>query len=202
MSGAGTAFAATDRLRYFPHLMGTLALASAGVLTFLGQWEPDQRDPGLVYADKLAGGLPTVCKGITRHVTSTPVVVGHRWTPARCAQEEGAAIEALQLRLARCFSRLPPQSIFDMATSHAWNNGVGNTCASQAMVAWNAGDWALGCRRLGLSDSGRPVWSYVRTGRTLPDGKPEMRFVQGLANRRAAETTACLEGLLQGHRGP
>lgn len=202
MSSAGTAFAATDRLRYFPHLMGTLALASAGVLTFLGQWEPDQRDPGLVYADKLAGGLPTVCKGITRHVTSTPVVVGQRWTPARCAQEEGAAIEALQLRLARCFSRLPPQSIFEMATSHAWNNGVANTCASQAMVAWNAGEWALGCRRLGLSDSGRPVWSYVRTGRALPDGKPEMRFVQGLANRRAAETTACLQGLLQGHRTP
>lgn len=194
------AFASSDRMRYFPHLVGSLALASAGVLTFLGQWEPDARDPGLVYADPLAGGLPTVCKGITRHVTSTPVIVGQRWTAARCAQEEGAAIEVLQLRLARCFTRLPPQSVFDMATSHAWNNGVGNTCASQALVAWNAGDWALGCRRLGMSDSGRPVWSYVRTGRTLPDGKPEMRFVQGLANRRAAETTACLEGLLQGHR--
>ena len=79
-----------------------------------------------------------------------------------------------------------------MATSHAWNNGVGNTCASQAMVAWNAGDWALGCWRLGVSDSGKPVWSYVRTGRMLPDGKPEMRFVQGLANRRAAETASVL----------
>ena len=107
MSASSAAF--TDRsLRYFPHLVGSLALASAGVLTFLGQWEPDPRDPGLVYADQLAGGLPTVCKGITRHVTRTPVVVGQRWTPARCAQEEGAAIEVLQLRLAQCFTRLPP----------------------------------------------------------------------------------------------
>jgi GH24 family phage-related lysozyme (muramidase) len=195
MSGA---FANSDRMRYFPHLAGALALASAGVLTFLGQWEPDPRDPGLVYADALAGGLPTVCKGITRHVTSTPVVVGQRWTPERCAQEEGAAIEQVQLRLAACFARLPPQAVFDMATSHAWNNGVAGTCASQAMRAWNAGDWALGCRRMGVSDSGRPVWSYVRTGRTLADGRPEMRFVQGLANRRAAETAACLEGLLEG----
>lgn len=191
-----------DRLRYFPHLVGSLALASTAVLTFLGQWEPDARDPGLVYADPLAGGLPTVCKGITRHVTRTPVVVGERWSDAQCLAEETAAITQVQLQLARCFARLPPPSVFDMATSHAWNNGVGNTCASQAMRAWNAGDWALGCRRLALSDSGRPVWSYVRTGRMLPDGKPEMRFVQGLANRRAAETTACLQGLLQGSGAP
>ncbi len=175
---------------------GVVVATSATVGAILAKWEP-ARDPGLVYADKLASDLPTVCKGITRHVTTTPVVVGERWSPEQCAREEGAAIEALQLRLARCFTRLPPQSVFDMATSHAWNNGVGNTCASQAMAAWNAGDWALGCRRLGLSDTGKPVWSYVRTGRVLPDGKPEMRFVQGLANRRADETRQCLEGLPQ-----
>ncbi|MDZ7863394.1 lysozyme [Acidovorax sp.] len=185
----------TDRARFITVAGGALIAASAAVFGILSTWEPDKRDPGLVYADNLANGLPTVCKGITRHVTTTPVVVGERWSPAKCAQEEGAAIEALQLRLARCFTRTPPQSVFDMATSHAWNNGAGNTCASQAMVAWNAGDWALGCRRLSVSDGGSLVWSYVRTGRTLPDGKPEMRFVQGLANRRAAETTNCLEGL-------
>lgn len=185
----------TDRARTIKVAGGVLFAASAAVVGILSQWEPDKRDPGLVYADKLAGGLPTVCKGITRHVTTTPVVVGERWSPEQCAREEGAAIEALQLRLAKCFTRTPPQSVFDMATSHAWNNGVGNTCASQAMAAWNAGDWALGCRRLAVSDSGKPVWSYVRTGRVLPDGRPEMRFVQGLANRRASETTQCLEGL-------
>lgn len=174
---------------------GVLVAASATIVATLGKWEPDQRDPGLVYADKLASDLPTVCKGITRHVTTTPVVVGERWSTEQCAREEGAAIEALQLRLARCFLRTPPQSVFDMATSHAWNNGVGNTCASQAMVAWNVGDWELGCQRLSKSDAGKLVWSYVRTGRTLADGRPEMRFVQGLANRRADETRTCLEGL-------
>ena len=174
---------------------GSVALVGAAVLAILQVWEPAKNDPGLVYADKLAGGLPTVCNGITRHVTTTPVIVGQRWTPERCAQEEGAAIEALQLRLARCFTRTPPQAVFDMATSHAWNNGASATCNSQAMASWNAGDWALGCRRLAVSDGGQPVWSYVRTGRTLPDGRPEMRFVQGLANRRADETRQCLEGL-------
>jgi len=63
------------------------------------------------------------------------------------------------------------------------------------MEAWNAGEWELGCRRMSLSDAGKPVWSSVRTGKLLPNGKPEMRFVQGLANRRADETQNCLEGL-------
>ena len=31
-----------------------------------------------------------------------------------------------------------------------------------------------------------------RTGKTLPNGKPELRFVQGLANRRADETAKCM----------
>lgn len=185
----------TDRARVVKVAGGALIAASAAVFGILNTWEPDPRDPGLVYADKLAGGLPTVCKGITRHVTTTPVIVGQRWTPARCAQEEGAAIEKLQLQLARCFTRTPPQSVFDMATSHAWNNGVASTCGSLAMVSWNEGLWEQGCRRLSLSDEGKPVWSYVRTGRVLPNGKPEMRFVQGLANRRADETRQCLEGL-------
>jgi len=167
-----------------------LLAASAGVMALLGQWEPDKRDPGLVYADQLAGGLPTVCKGITRHVTSTPVVVGERWSAAKCDQEEAQAVVQVQQQLARCFSRPDvPQAVFDAASSHAWNNGAAATCSSQAMRAFNAGDWLLGCRRLGLSDAGRPVWSFVRN----KDGS--MRYVQGLANRRASETAYCRRGL-------
>ena len=64
------------------------------------------------------------------------------------------------------------------------------------MRAWNAEQWALGCRRLALDDADRPIWSYVKTGRKLPNGKPEMRFVQGLKNRREAERKACMEGVV------
>lgn len=187
----------TDRTAAIKAGAGLLAAAALATATFLTAWEPDPHDPGLVYADKLAGGLPTVCKGITRHVTRTPVVVGERWSPEKCQAEELAAIGKVQAEVLRCLRREPPLSVLAMATSHAWNNGAGSTCNSQAMVAWNAGDWALGCRRLSVSDGGSLVWSYVRTGRVLPNGKPEMRFVQGLANRRAAETTECLEGLPQ-----
>ena len=88
----------------------------------------------------------------------------------------------MQSNLILCFDRSEriPQSVFDMATSHAWNVGVRNTCASQAMKAWQAGDWELGCRRLQVSDGGKLVWVYA-------NGK----FVRGLANRRADERANC-----------
>jgi GH24 family phage-related lysozyme (muramidase) len=187
--------AQTNRKRYFPHLAGSLVLVAGSLVTFMGAWESGPKLQLTVYADKLAGGLPTVCNGLTRHVTKTPIVVGERWTEEKCHAEEYAALERVQVSLAQCFRRLPPQPVFDMASSHAWNNGAPNTCSSVAMQAWNAGDWELGCRRLSKSDEGRYVWSSVRTGRMLPNGKPEMKFVQGLANRRADETKTCLEGL-------
>lgn len=168
---------------------GVLIAAATAVTVFLGVWEPDPRDPGLVYADRLAGNLPTVCNGITRHVTSTPVIVGERWSPEKCATEEAdALINRVQRPLARCFMRSDvPQSVFDMATSHAWNLGVSATCGSGAMQAWNRGEWERGCQRMSRGDDGKLVWSYV----TQPDGSK--KFVQGLANRRAAETAACMK---------
>lgn len=174
---------------------GTLLLVSAAVTGILHQWEdggkPFPKDGYVVYADKVARDIPTTCFGMTRHVTSVPPVVGERWSKERCDAEYARAIETVQQSLLTCFTGTPPQSVFDAATSHAWNNGVANTCGSAAMRAWNLNEWTLGCERLSRDRDGQYVWSYVRTGRTLPSGKPEMRFVQGLANRRDAETKLC-----------
>ena len=165
-----------------------LLLASAAVVSFIGSWEGTGTK---VYADKLAGGLPTACGGLTRHVTDTPIVVGEVWSREKCDAEMGKALVKVQLQLAKCFKVAPPQSVFDAATSHAWNFGAPSTCASGAMRAWNAQQWSLGCRRLALDDADRPIWSYVKTGRTLPNGQPEYKFIQGLANRRKAEWQFC-----------
>ncbi|HEY1226933.1 MAG: glycoside hydrolase family protein [Cupriavidus sp.] len=167
-----------------------LVLCSAVVYAFLGRWEDGTQLT--VYADKLAQGLPTVCRGLTRHVTRTPIIVGETWSAEKCEAEERRAIVAVQTNLLRCFTRNPSQAVFDAATSHAWNFGAPATCGSAAMRAWNAGEWQLGCQRLYRSDSGNPVWSYVKTGRLLPSGKPEMKFVRGLANRRQAEYRMCM----------
>ncbi len=179
--------------KFFPHLAGSLVLASTALVGFLGQWEGQGQF--VVYADKLAGGLPTVCKGLTRHVTTTPIIVGQRWSAEKCEREELAALQRVQTALAQCFKVLPPQYVFDAASSHAWNFGHPSTCASLAMQSFNRQDWDTGCRRLSLSDEGRPVWSF--TTRTDPKtGEKIVTFVQGLANRRKAETSFCRQGVV------
>ena len=179
--------------KYFPHLGGSLVLGSAALLGFLGQWEGQGQH--VVYADKLAGGLPTVCKGLTRHVTTTPIIVGQRWSAEKCQREETAALQRVQTALAQCFKVLPPQYVFDAASSHAWNFGHPSTCASLAMQSFNRQDWDTGCRRLSMSDAGRPVWSF--TSHINPKtGIKTYTIIQGLANRRHAETSFCRQGVV------
>lgn len=168
----------------------TLVFGSAALVAFVASWERDPRRPTVVYADKVAksarfpGGLPTVCSGLTPYITTTPMVVGEDWGAAKCDREEATALAKVQHALRHCFVYAPPQSVFDAATSHAWNLGVTATCGSSAMRAWNAQQWKTGCERLQLSADGRAIWSYA-------GGK----FMQGLANRRAAERQLCEAGL-------
>lgn len=173
-----------------------LVLGAVALTAFLAVWEGGKDGAGdsVVYADPLAGGIPTVCNGLTRHVTSTPIVVGEKWSAEKCAAEEHKALVSMQFKLETCFVTRPPQNVFNMASSHGWNFGWLATCGSQAMEAWKVGNWEVGCRRLAFSDGGTPVWSYVKTGRIV-NGKPEMKFVRGLANRRQAEYADCVKGL-------
>lgn len=168
----------------------TLVLASAALFDHLGAWESGKRRVLTVYADKLANGIPTVCNGLTRHVTTTPIIVGERWTDAQCEAEEVAALIKVQRKVAACFRVGPPQSVFDMASSHAWNFGPSATCGSGAMTAWNRGEWERGCRRISRGDDGQMVWSFVTDPKT-----GQKVFVRGLANRRADETVKCLAGV-------
>lgn len=179
--------------KFGPKLLLGTAAAVALIVAFEGGKDKD--GSSVAYPDKLAGGLPTVCAGLTRHVTATPIIVGERWSAEKCFREEQAAIMKVQLQLEKCFVVRPPQSVFDAGTSHAWNNGASATCGSGAMRYWQAGAWREGCRALVYAPgTTRPVWSYVKTGKTLPNGKPEYKFVQGLFKRRSEEYAYCLTG--------
>jgi GH24 family phage-related lysozyme (muramidase) len=166
---------------------GALTLASAPLVVFLGTWEGNGQNT--VYADKLAGGLPTVCKGITRHTSPFPVVVGDYWSPDRCADVEQLVISKGQLQLADCITNQDVgQNTFDALSSHAHNVGMPSTCASRAVGLINAGRIAEGCRALAWAPDGRtPVWSFVT------DAQGRKRFIQGLHNRRLAEMELCLK---------
>jgi lysozyme len=166
---------------------GAIALASATLMTFLGTWEGNGQNT--VYADKLAGGLPTVCKGITRHTSPEPVIVGDYWSDARCAELENLVVRKGQLQLADCLTNQAiGQNTFDALSSHGHNVGTPNTCGSRAVGLINAGQIAEGCRALAWAADGKtPVWAYV----TNAQGKKV--FVPGLHNRRLAEVELCIK---------
>ncbi|MCM2573566.1 lysozyme [Achromobacter xylosoxidans] len=166
---------------------GALAVFSPTLQTFLGKWEGERQN--IVYADKLAGGLPTVCKGITKRTSPEPLVVGDYWSPERCEQVERLVVSKGQLMLADCIDVAISQSIFDALSSHAHNFGTPSTCASRAVGLINAGRLADGCKALARAPGGAPVWSYV----TAADGRKV--FVQGLYSRRLDEVKLCLSGL-------
>ena len=165
---------------------GVLVLCSGALTAFLGTWEGDGQN--VVYADNLARGLPTVCKGVTKHTSPVPVVVGEYWSDARCAEVEKLVVQKGQLTLADCLTNQQiSQNTFDALSSHAHNVGTANTCASRAVGLINAGRIADGCSALAWAQDGKPVWAYV----TLPNGRKQ--FVQGLHNRRLAEMELCLK---------
>ncbi|WP_350447789.1 lysozyme [Pseudomonas solani] len=167
---------------------GSLVLASIGLTTFLGTWEGTGQNT--VYADKLARDLPTVCKGITKHTSPYPMVIGDYWSPERCAEVEHLVIAQGQLELADCVTNdRISQQVFDALTSHGHNFGNPATCASRAVALINAGRVADGCRALAWDEDGRPVWAYVT------NAKEQRVFVRGLHRRRLAEMRMCLEGV-------
>ena len=174
-------------------------LGTAAVVGMIAVFEGGTNKDGsaVVYADKLAGGLPTVCHGLTKHVTKTPIIVGEKWSAEKCFAEEQAAIIKVQTTLEWCFGdKAPPQSVFDAGTSFAWNNGTTATCNSTPMEFWRVGMWQQGCRAMAYAgNTNRPVWSYVKTGRKLSNGKPEYKFVKGLFDRRQTEYLYCMKDL-------
>lgn len=174
---------------------GGLIVADPKLLDFLSLWEDGGKTIKVVYADKLAGGLPTACNGLTNFTSRKPVVVGEEWTEEECAAEKNYVVTGSQTRLIECFEIKPPQGVFNAFSSHGHNFGEGTTCESSSMKAWNAGYAETACRLLAFKPDGKPNWSSVKTGKRLPDGRPEMRFVQGLQNRRIAEMQMCLGAL-------
>lgn len=174
------------KMKYFPHLAGSLILAGAGALGLMHKWEPAKGAPDAhlyVYEDKLASNVLTVCSGLTNAVSPKKLVKGDKWTQQECDTNEAIALEVLQSKLAMCFTKLPPQSVFDSATSHGWNFGVGKTCGSASMKQWNLKNYKLGCNLIAYQyDGTTPNWSYS-------DGK----FVRGLHNRRLDEADVCMK---------
>lgn len=158
-----------------------VVLVSAALTGFLHKWEDGGKTQHVVYADKLAGGLPTACYGITAAVSPYPVVVGEVWNQEKCDAAQEYVVTQTQQGLAKCITGRVTQNAFDALTSHAHNFGVGATCGSTAVKLINAGQLEAGCRAISTRPDGSPNWSNV--GPT---------FYRGLHARRLDETKLCL----------
>lgn len=161
---------------------GSLTLYSDDLNNMLSRWEGEGQN--IVYPDKLAGNLPTVCRGLTKHTVNEPIVIGDYWSPEKCEEVERIVTEKGQISLAECLPVDIKQGAFDAASDMGHHYGNPRTCASRAVGLMWEGRWEEACDAFAHAPSGRPVWSYVG-----------QQFYRGLYNRALDRKKLCLSSL-------
>lgn len=132
-----------------------------------------------VYADKLAGGIPTYCAGRT----DWKAKVGTRLTNDECRDVNKATLIEFGYAVLGCtdWNQLTPGRLIGL-TMFAINVGKQGACSSSAVRYINAGRVGEGCNLLAYKPDGAPNWSYAQGV-----------YVKGLHNRRLAERDLCLD---------
>lgn len=146
-------------------LAAVIALAGPMV----SKWEGRRLDP---YFDLT--GKATVCDGET-------AVRMRRYTPAECDAMLAASLRKHAGPILECLPPSAPVQVKAAFTSFGYNVGTSAACGSTAARKARAYDYRGACDAL-------LAWNKARVN-------GELRFVQGLANRRADERALCLKGL-------
>ncbi|QFS66512.1 glycoside hydrolase family 24 [Delftia tsuruhatensis] len=152
------------------------ALTSPLAFQTLERWEGNVLQ---VYADHLAGGLPTYCAGRT----DPAAVVGTRLTSDQCQAINKTTLLEYGYAVLGCvnWDYLTTRRLIGL-TVFAINIGKEGACSSQAVRQINAGNLRGGCDLIARTPSGAPNWSHAKGA-----------YVEGLQNRRQAERALCLE---------
>ena len=152
------------------------ALTSPLAYNTLERWEGNIKR---VYADNLAGGLPTYCAGRTDRAA----IVGTPLTDDQCREVNKTTLLEYGFAMLGCvnWDYLTAKRLISL-TIFAINVGKAGACGSQAVQNINVGRVEQGCDLIARTPSGAPNWSSA-------DGV----YVQGLQNRRQAERSLCLE---------
>ena len=168
-----------------------LVLGGAGYVAYISSYEDGPAKPdgaprfkNVVYADHLAGGIPTACVGLTKSVSPVPVVLGSYWSDAQCWSVGSQVAARGQAKVLGCIKVPVTQPILNAFSSHGHNFGEPSTCASRAMGLLNAQQYETACDAMAHEPDGTPAWSYTKTGKRTAQGSWEYRYVPGLYNRR------------------
>lgn len=124
------------------------------------------------------GGVPTACYGQTGPQVTPGIVYDDKTCETWLRAETGEKYDAM-MRCLPAEQEMKPYQAAAMLV-FAYNVGVSGACRSAAARYARAGDWRNACRAIQVNDNGIAAWSYVNG-----------RYVQGLANRRAAERRLC-----------
>lgn len=132
-----------------------------------------------VYADNMAGGLPTWCAGRTGWDRKP----GERLTSDQCAEVNKLTLIEYGYSVLECtnWDHLTGDRLISL-TLFAVNVGKSGACGSMAFKKINEGKIKEGCALIAKRPDGTPNWSYAGG-----------RYVQGLQNRRLAEMRLCLK---------
>jgi lysozyme len=145
-----------------------LAAMLAVATPLVAGWEGYSSKP---YADKLAGGLLTVCFGETRVPMRT-------YTRAECEAMLSDGVGEFAVGVAKRNPELVGHpNAWAAASSLAYNIGLANYSRSTVAKRFSAGRWREACER--FTD-----WRFAGG-----------REVRGLLNRRRAERALCLKDL-------
>jgi GH24 family phage-related lysozyme (muramidase) len=168
-----------DKAQLAVKIAAPLVLSGAAILGAMQQWE---KQVLYVYADNLAGGLPTFCSGST----SWSERIGRRFTKDECdAIDFGVATDYGRAILSCIPSDKLDQNSFDAMTLFAINVGKVGACNSRAAQLLRAGAREEGCRAISFGPNGQHVWSFA-------SGK----YLIGLHRRRVYESNWCAKEAL------
>lgn len=87
----------------------------------------------------------TICFGNTRWPDGTPVKQGDTATPVQCVQMLVAHAAFDEAKLKQCVKKPVSQIEYDLLVGHAYQFGVGKTCASTLVKKINAEDYLGAC---------------------------------------------------------
>lgn len=149
-------------------IAAALVVASAALMTFVGDWEGRSLTP---YKDIV--GVVTYCDGITQ----PPPAPGKTYTHQECNALKLKEVTQHGSELLACIDAPITQGMYEAFASWAYNVGTGAACGSTAVRLLNEQRFREACDQL---------LRWNRAG-----GK----VVRGLDNRRRAEHALCIKSL-------
>lgn len=162
-----------------------IVIAAASLMAFVAGWEGESLP---VYADKLAGGLPTVCNGHT----GPDVRLGDVWTKEQCDAVLIKDIHKHGEGILACFPVAINQNEYEAYSSLAFNVGVGAVCNSSIPKKLAASRRQAACDTILEFDKVRDCSKPKVFNQKKQRWECPLVPVRGLTSRRKAEHAICV----------